>query len=473
MKRIKMYKKVMCLAVAVLLMTAGFSGCGSKDVKNISQGTKDTEENENTQMETVRVWTNDGSYKTIFQPIIEEYNKEQGPKDGIFIDYKVFGSDYHDVLKVALTANQGPELYKFVGTVKEPFITSGWMVPIDDMPDGPEFLKDYQDILINGYSTFEGKTYSAPIKVLTTKFMYNKAVLSKSGIHDAPETWDDVVDYAKKVTEDNNGEVYGYGVHLKDSASSGKWYFAAQFATSVGHMGYDFASGTFRFSDFKDNMKKILQMKADGSIFPGGEGMDNDTLMAQFAAGRIAMLPGVNWDVSNLDKFWQELGTSFELGVCDVPVINPGNAHKNYAQIADMLCLSSSAMNMPEKAMKVYAFLHSAEVQLQIQNNEVDFMARADIQAQRPDEFKKVGTKEFGDTSNSYFTMTPPDGIMKVEGQDYQNTLVNLIAGPIDSDVEAILSDLDKRYNSALEAAKKNGLSMSLYLDENWDTSSN
>jgi len=461
----------MGIVMAAVLAIGGLSACGSGGEKGVSQGTGNSEENKNVQMETVRVWTNDGAYKPIFQPIIDEYNKSQGLKEGIFIDYKVFGSDYHDVLKVALTANQGPELYKFVGTVKEPFITSGWMVPIDDMPGGTEFLKDYQDILINGYSTFDGKTYSAPIKVLTTKFMYNKGVLAKSGITNPPETWDDVVAYAKKVTEDNNGEIYGYGVHLKDAASSGKWYFAAQFATSVGHMGYDFSSGTFRFSDFKDNVEKILQMKADGSIFPGGEGMDNDTLMAQFAAGRIAMLPGVNWDVSNLDKFWQELGTNFELGVCDVPVIEPNNAHKNYAQIADMLCLSSSAVNMPEKAMKVYAFLHSAEVQLQIQNNEVDFMARADIQAQRPDEFKKVGTREFGDTSNSYFTMTPPDGIMTVEGQDYQNTLVNLVAGPVDSDVEAVLSDLDKRYNSALEAAKKDGLNMSLYLDENWDTS--
>ena len=426
---------------------------------------------EDVQMETVRVWTNDGNYKSVLEPIIEEYNNGQGLKDGIYIDYKIFGSDYHDVLKVALAADQGPELYKFVGTVKEPFIDSGWMVPIDDMPGGPEFLEDYKDILINGYTTFDGKTYSAPIKVLTTKFMYNKDLLAKSGITEAPKTWDDVVEYAKKVTEDNSGEAYGYGVHLKDSASSGKWYFATQFASSVGHMGYDFKTGQYQFSDFTENIEKILQMKADGSIFPGGEGMDNDTLMAQFAAGRIAMLPGVQWDVSNLDKFWAELGTEFELGVCDTPVIDLDHAYKNYAQIADMLCLGSSALDMPEKAMKVYALLHGEDVQLAIQNNEVDFMARADIQAQMPETFKKVGTREFGDTSHSYFTLTPPDGLITVEGQDYQSTIINLIAGPTDADVAGTLQDLDNRYNQALENAKADGLDMSLYIDESWDVS--
>lgn len=470
MKVKKAGKRAVCLLAVAALWAGTLAGCSSKTGEAAGTGTAGGEAGSSVEMETVRVWTNDGSYKAVLSPIVEEYNKGQGLIDGIQIDYKVFGSDYHDVLKVALTADQGPELYKFVGTVKEPFITAGWMVPIDDMPGGPEFLKDYEDILINGYTTFDGKTYSAPIKVLTTKFMYNKDLLTKSGITEAPKTWDEVASYAKKVTDDNNGEAYGYGVHLKDSASSGKWYLAAQCASSVGHMGYDFSAGQFRFADFTDNIKSILQMKEEGSIFPGGEGMDNDTLMAQFAAGRIAMLPGVNWDVSNVDKFWAELGTKFDLGVCDVPVTDPADPHKNYAQIADMLCLGSSALNVPEKAMKVYDLLHGENVQLQIQNSEVDFMARADIQAQMPETFKKVGTKEFGDTSNSYFTMTPPDGMITVEGQDYQSTLVNLISGPSDADVNAVLTDLDQRYNSALNKAIQDGLDMKLYLDENWDT---
>ena len=152
-------------------------------------------------------------------------------------------------------------------------------------------------------------------------------------------------------------------------------------------------------------------------------------------------------------------------------MIDLDHAYKNYAQIADMLCLGSSALDMPEKAMKVYALLHGEDVQLAIQNNEVDFMARADIQAQMPETFKKVGTREFGDTSHSYFTLTPPDGLITVEGQDYQSTIINLIAGPTDADVAGTLQDLDDRYNQALENAKADGLDMSLYIDESWDVS--
>ena len=151
-------KQAMGFFMAGALVLGSLAGCGSKTESVEQPGTAAGETGSNVEMETVRVWTNDASYKAVLGPIVEEYNKGQGLVDGINIDYKVFGSDYHDVLKVALTADQGPELYKFVGTVKEPFISAGWMVPIDDMPGGAEFLKDYEDILINGYTTFEGKT---------------------------------------------------------------------------------------------------------------------------------------------------------------------------------------------------------------------------------------------------------------------------------------------------------------------------
>lgn len=416
-------------------------------------------------METVRVWTNDALYQNILEPIIKAYNEGEGLKDGINIEYKVFGSDYHDVLKVALAAGQGPELYKFVGTVKEPFIKSGWMVPIDSLPGGKEFLAPYADILLKGYNTFDGKSYSVPLKVLTTKFVYNKDLLAKSGITQPPKTWDDVIAYARKVTKDNNGEAFGYGVHLKDAASSGKWYFATQFATSVGHMGYNFKTGRYAFTDFGENLRRILQMRDEGLMFPGGEGMSNDELRAQFAAGRIAMLTGVSWDVSGLAS----LGMKFKLGVCDTPVIDPAHKFKNYAQIADVLCLGPSASALPAKAMKVYALMHSEQVQLTIQNREVDFMALESIQKKSSGNFKMAGTAEFGDTANSYFTMTPPDGLISVEGQPYQNTIINLVGAGKLTDVDKVLADLEKRYNAALDKASAAGTDFSAYVAKDWN----
>lgn len=455
-------------AFSAVLIAATAVGCQSTSGQNASSPAET--QSAAAKMETVRVWTNDNQYKPVYEPIIEKYNDGQGLQDGIHIEYKLIGDDYSDVLKIALAADQGPELYKFVGTVKEPYITSKWMLPIDDMPGGPEFLKPYKDmdILINGYTTFDGKSYSVPFKVMTTKFMYNKDLLQKSGFADPPKTWSEAAEIAKKITADSGGKAYGFGVHLKDASSAGKWYFAAPFATSVGNMGYDFRTGTYDFSKFAQNIKAILKMKEDGSLFPGGEGMDVNALLAQFAAGRVAMISGVSWDVSNLST----MKTEFQLGVCDTPVINESEKYKNFAQIGDALCLGASAAKMPEKAMKVYALFHSDEAEKQIQNDEIDFMARPDIQKQAPATSKKAGMKEFGDTSNSYFSPTPPDGAITVEGQPYQNVIVNLISGSPDADVAGTLADLDKRYNDALSKAKQKGFDSSMYVIKDFDTRS-
>jgi multiple sugar transport system substrate-binding protein len=449
-------RALMSGAILCLVLSFAWAG-GSRAPASSGGGTR-----------TVRVWTNDGSYEPYMRPMVDEFNAGESAAKGIVIDYKIFGGDYHDVLNVALSANQGPELFKFVGTVKEPYIQSGWMVPIDDMPGGPDFLKTWKDITLKGYNVFNGKTYSVPTKVLTTKLMYNKDLLAKSGFTRAPETWDEMTQMAKKITQDNRGNAYGYGMHLKDSASSGKWYFAVQFAASWGHMGYNFQTGKYQFSDFVPNMKAILQMKADGSIFPGAEGLDGEGLFAQFSAGRIAFVDGVNWDVNNVDTFWKQLNTKFDLGVTDTPAVNPARKFKNYAQIADLLCLGAASLKMPAESMEVYRLLHSDKVLLTIQNNEVDYIPREDIQRQAPAQYKKAGTKEFADTSNSYFTLTPPDGALSLEGQPYQNTLINLAAGPANQDVAAILRDLDKRYNDALQEAVKEGFDLSPYIDQNW-----
>jgi multiple sugar transport system substrate-binding protein len=453
MKKITFCCVILLAAIGVL----GFAG-----------GKRADDSGSTSRVKTIRVWTNDGGFEPYIRPIVDTFNAGEGAAKGVFIDYKLFGGDYHDVLNLALSANQGPEIFKFVGTVKEPYIRSGWMVPIDNMPGGPAFLKRWESILLPGYTTFDGKSYSVPVKVLNTKFMYNKDILAKSGFTAPPETWDEMVSMAKKITDDNKGEVYGYGMHLKDTASSGKWYFAVQFATSVGHMGYNFQTSRFQFIDFLPNMQAILKMKADGSIFPGAEGLDGEGLFAQFSAGRIAMLNGVSWDVTNVDNFWKELGVKFNMGVADTPSISRDRKYRNYAQVADMLCLGSAALQSPEETMIAYSLLHNDEVLLAIQNNEAEFITREDIQRQAPARYSKSGTAEFADTSHSYFTMTPPDGGITLEGQPYQNTLIAIAAGSVNQDVRAVLTDLDKRYNAALDQAIKEGFDMTLYKNPDW-----
>ncbi len=421
-------------------------------------------------VETVRVWTNDTSLKPLYDEAIAEFEATVGKEKGIKIDFQVFGADYHDVLKVALAADQGPEIYKFVGTTKDSFIDSGWMVSLEDFPDHEELLAQWKDVIIPEYNTNRGKVYSLPVKALITKFIYNKTLFEKNGIANPPATWAELVEDARIITENGDGEVYGYGMHLKNAGSSGKWYIATQFAGAVGHMGYDFAKGEYRFIDFAPIMDCFQQMRKDDSIFPGFEGMIGDNWAAQFAAGRIGIIPGVGWDVKTFNDTFK---VEDDWGVFNAPALDSAKRYKNYGQPGDLVCMGPAAKAMPEKAMIVYSFLHGEGLLQKMQEQGLEFVGLPAIQEKVTTAPFEHGWKEFADTSNNYFTMTPPDGALTdLEGLTYQNVLCNMMAEDLTPEqVRETLTDLDKRYNDALKRAVDGGFDLSKFINADWDTS--
>lgn len=421
-----------------------------------------------TQVQQVRIWTNDGTLQDLYNDAIAEYNATTGKEKGIEIVYQVFGGDYNDVLKVALAAGQGPEIYKFVGTVKDPFVDSGWMVALEDLPGSEALLEKWAPVIVPGYNTYKGKTYSLPVKALNTKFIYNKTLLEKNGFAEPPKTWDELVKMAKVITDNGEGEEYGYGVHLQNAGSSGKWYLATQFAASVGHMGYDFTKGEYRFKDFAPILSYFQQMRKDGSIFPGYEALSQDGLAAHFAAGRVAMMAGVGWDVSTLNRSFD---IQDEWGVFQTPVLDVNNSYKAYSQIGDLLCVGPAALSMPEKVLEVYSFAHNDDLLLQMHQQGLEFVGLQSIQKAVTNPPDMVGWKEFADTSKNYFTMTPPDGLLTLEGQTYQNVLCNAITVDMtDQEIMDLLTDMDNRYNTALKNAEKAGADMSAFINPDWDT---
>ncbi|MEK8127696.1 extracellular solute-binding protein [Paenibacillus filicis] len=417
-------------------------------------------------VDTIRIWHDDKT--DVFKNNIQKFNDTIGKEKGIHIDLRVMGgSDYADSLKVALAADQGPELYKFVGTVKDQFVNAGWMQPLEDFPGSKEFLKGYEGEIIPEYNTYKGKVYSVPYIVITTKMLYNKRLFEKAGITKVPETWDEVVEAARKITEKGEGKEFGFGTHLKDATTmGGKWSYAVMFAPSVGHMGYNFKTGQYQFKDFQPMLEKILLMKKEKSIFPGAEGMELDNLRAHFAEGRVGMMLGANWEVTNLKNSFP---AKDDWGVAHVPVLDPSKKYKEYAQVGDYLVIGPAAKKNPEKTFIVYEYIHSLQFQRDILEAGNNFMAKKSVveQSKIPD---TKGWKEFSDLSTSYFTKTPPDGVLKLEGDSYQKTIAKIVAGGA-PDIGKELEALDKRYNDALARSLKDGFDIAPFKDEKWDVS--
>ena len=146
-----------------------------------------------------------------------------------------------------------------------------------------DLLNKNADYLTPLVTSIGGKTYTLPLEYTPIKIAYNKDLFKKAGIVDAngeptpPETWDEVVEYARMITEVGEDESFGIGftwgwvLGLRRLAM--KPYMA-----STGQGWFDNVNGKYDFSVFEGLFEHLMQIKEDESYFPGIESIGIDPI---------------------------------------------------------------------------------------------------------------------------------------------------------------------------------------------------
>ena len=147
----------------------------------------------------------------------------------------VYAGTYQDSVAKALTAHKGggaPELAILLSTDMFTLIDEGAIVPFDPMlqsEDDKQWLNDfYPGFMAN--SQTGGQTWGIPFQRSTIVMYYNKELFKEAGLdpNRAPATWDELVEYAGKLTKrDANGNVTQWGVSIPSGGAYGYWLFQA------------------------------------------------------------------------------------------------------------------------------------------------------------------------------------------------------------------------------------------------------
>ena len=338
-----------CLTVAV---TAGlFAGCGQES------------SNSDSSVKRVVVWSGETHSKLAYEKLVNEYNEGEGKEKGVYIDYQVKdNSTYNQTIELALQNGDAPDI--FSGTMDK-LVEENYIVAIDDLPGGPEYLEKYEGYLEEDRTSYNGKTYCVPVSMTTRGLIYNKDMFKAAGIVDEngeakpPETWAELRETAKQLT---NPEKKEYGIILPVKYSN--WYgsdIGETLQTSVGFDGYNPVTGEYDYSGIIPIAQTYLDMKADGSVYPGAEGLDNDPARAQFAAGNIGMKLAYSFDVGVLtDQF----PATCDWGVAPLPVTVEGERYKSHSYIGNSMFMNSKSVETigGEALMEVFKFLTSDKV---------------------------------------------------------------------------------------------------------------
>ena len=358
-------KKTLAIILSLILCAGCLFGCGGGVDKKAQKPAADSDD------VTITVWSSEAGAQQTYEELVDNWNATTGDEKNIFIDY-VTTTD-NTQIDVAQQSGQLPHLFNVSGNQLKKFIDQGDVLALDDLPGGKEFIEEFGQPGIEGSTLVNGKTYGVQPTVKTAALAYNKDLFKKAGIVDkngeakAPETLEDVKEYAKKITALGGG-VYGFAFPLKFGIS----YTIASPLSSYYDNNYketasaytDLDKLTVDYSGYKEMYQWILDMKKDGTLFPGAETLDNDTARAYFAAGTIGMIPAISWDVAVYnDQFKAEC----DWDICQYPGPEGKEVIYHWNQRGGLRLIGKTAAEKnPAETMEVIKFLYSDEVRAEL-----------------------------------------------------------------------------------------------------------
>lgn len=382
MKAVKIISVMMASISALFAM----SGCGE-----ISQTNSDITE--------VVIWSGGSSEKSIMNELVNKFNNTTGKEKGVKIVWELKENNMTQQLEVALQNGTEPDMFDSIGLEK--LVENNHIVSLEDVPGLEELVEKNSDIKANSWNVYNGKLYYLPIQAQLYGLAYNKDMFKAAGIVDEngdakpPKTIAEMVEDAKKLTNASKQE-YGFIAPVK----WGGWYACEISNTSQGSTGlqegYDVRSGKYDYMGVKPMAEAFLQMKKDGSIYPGAESIDNDPARARFAEGNIGMKMAVSWDVG----VWNDqFPAKCDWGIAPVPVEDENKSYKPMKGPGWTNCISRRALEEKgaEKIALVYNWLWGDDILKTKCENGVLMPWRSDIVESSDFSKSKKGWADFAE----------------------------------------------------------------------------
>ena len=423
---------------------------------------------------TITMWSGNSHSKKAMEEIADKFNQTIGKEKGIYFEYIVkAGGSLSQAIDVALQNGDAPEL---LGTGDmEKMIANKQVVALDDLPGGKEFIAQYEGKTYLNNNVYYGKTYTVPTTATTQGLIYNKEMFKAAGIVDEngeakpPKTWDEFREVAKRLT---NPAKKQYGVILP--IKWGGWFNSDILTASMpscGFSGYNPKTGKYEYSNTEYIMNIFLGIKEDKSMFPGAEGMDNDSARAQFAAGNIGMKFGFSFDVAVLND---QFSAKCDWGVAPQPTLDK-NVRYRQRMSSGTVCgvVNSSVLETgkAEAVMTVIKYLSGEETAKYLYSQGVEIPYDSKIVEEVDDSELPKGWKDFADLVSISERYAPEPFSEMGSNIDIGERFVNEVWTGKLTPAE-LIEDFTKIKNDAVAKYYEvhSDESLSDYIDEDWDT---
>ena len=221
-------KKILYIALAVLLLTSPIWAGGAKEAAETNQpaATQQGFDWQSQSGSTIKIMANKHPWVDIIEPKIAEFESLTGIK----VNLAIYPEDQFRTKRTVEMVSGASDVDVFMlmpGNSLAQYNQAGWVAPLDGMMKSNSLLwpeYDLNDIFSSALEAGakNGTHYTIPILLETSLLAYNKEIFAKYNVS-VPKTMDELEAAAKTIYEGSSGDVYGITLRGKKASATSQW----------------------------------------------------------------------------------------------------------------------------------------------------------------------------------------------------------------------------------------------------------
>lgn len=294
-------KKFTQISTVLLATTVLLAGCGGGDkAADQPAATAANGSKEKVKLSIWHNWSGQDAKALAMRKILDDFKAQNTD-----IELEIEGLPTDGLktrLKTVAAANEMPDLFvMWPDAMTKEFVSGNLLQPINEFLDSkPEWKGNFIPNALDGY-TVDGKTYSVPMNLSPTSFIYyNKALFDQYNVQ-VPKTWDEL-NAAIKTFNDNKiipialGNKANWAVQstifsaIADRTTGSEWFLKA--ASQNG--------AKFTDPEFIQSLKTLKSLGDAKAFQDGFNSIDQNQMRQLYFQGKAAMFIDGGWAMADV-----------------------------------------------------------------------------------------------------------------------------------------------------------------------------
>lgn len=261
----------------------------------------------------ISVWIGWSQLMPVYQEAVADYKK----KTGIDVEVLAFPlREFERKLAVSLPAGNAPDIFVTSEYIIPQYIEAGF---VSEPPKAvTKFINSSFDPMTLELNTFNKKIYGVPQIGIARILYWNKDLFKQAGLTNAPKNWDELVEYAKKLTVyDDKGKVVRTGISLRKfgGGSGVTEKFQILLASAGGNILTKTSNGKWRASYNDEAGRATLKLYIDLIHKYKTDSFDTKQDTEAFTLGHTAMYIREIWPI----PYFKTTAPNISFGTTTIP----------------------------------------------------------------------------------------------------------------------------------------------------------